>query len=128
MHERIKEHGILFSYKNSLEFKFIIVVQCDLLVNHFLVFQAWEAPWLRANRRDVRSTGCNRVPAFQIPTNNRRKQDVASLIEERLKQTDMDNKPVGQCEVPGVPVLNKQAPKGEADILKITPTVTWCGV
>ena len=34
---------------------------------------------------------------------------------------------MGQCEVPGVPVLNKQAPKGEADILKITPTVTWCG-
>ncbi|XP_078348189.1 histone-lysine N-methyltransferase SETDB1-like isoform X2 [Oculina patagonica] len=74
--------------------------------------ESWEAPWLRANRRDARSTGYNRVPAFQIPTNNRRKQDVASLIQERLKQSDVNNKPVGQCEISGLPVLNKPAPKG----------------
>ena len=91
------------------------------LVNHcnsiwsltIFLFQTWEAPWLRTNRRDVRSTGYNRVPAFQFPTNNRRKQDVASLIEERLKQNDAGTFSGGQSDNPGLPVLSKAAPKGE---------------
>ncbi|KAJ7373631.1 Histone-lysine N-methyltransferase [Desmophyllum pertusum] len=76
------------------------------------LYNAWEAPWLRTNRRDARSTGYNRVPAFQIPANNRRKQDVASLIQERLKQNNVDKMPVGQCEGPGLPVLSKPTVKG----------------
>ncbi|XP_022793784.1 uncharacterized protein LOC111332656 [Stylophora pistillata] len=74
--------------------------------------QTWEAPWLRAKNRDVRSVDYNRVPAFQIPTNDRRKQDAATLIAERLKQHEPENRPVGQGALAGLPVPRKQAPKG----------------
>ncbi|XP_074605826.1 histone-lysine N-methyltransferase SETDB1-like isoform X4 [Acropora palmata] len=75
------------------------------------IYDSWEAPWLRANRRDARSTGRARVPAFQIPVNSKQKQDAASLIQERLKQRE--KKKPGVSEAPGYPALSsKPAIKG----------------
>ena len=91
------------------------IFNCSFDVICLFISQAWEAPWLRANRRDARSTGSNRIPAFQIPANSRRKQDVASLIQERLNQNDLDKSIMGECQVDGCPVvLSKPAPKGES--------------
>ena len=78
-----------------------------------IISQAWEAPWLRTNRRDVRSTGSARIPAFQMPANKGQKQDAAALIEERLKQSQ--EKSLGESESPGYSVVSsKPSIKGES--------------
>ncbi|XP_068673501.1 histone-lysine N-methyltransferase SETDB1-like isoform X1 [Montipora foliosa] len=70
------------------------------------LYNAWEAPWLRTNRRDVRSTGSARIPAFQMPANKGQKQDAAALIEERLKQSQ--EKSLGESESPGYSVVSSK--------------------
>lgn len=77
--------------------------------------QSWEAPWLRTNRRDVRATGRERIPAFNIPTNSQHKQDAASLIQLRLNQSSLEKGTLRdqQCETPNYSVVSsKSAPKG----------------
>lgn len=85
------------------------------LVHFNQSLQSWEAPWLRTNRRDVRGSGRERIPAFNIPTNSQHKQDAASLIQLRLNQSSLEKGTLRdqQCETPNYSVVSsKSAPKG----------------
>ena len=85
------------------------------LVHFNQSLQSWEAPWLRTNRRDVRGTGREKIPAFNIPTNSQHKQDAASLIQLRLNQSSLEKGTLRdqQCETPNYSVVSsKSAPKG----------------
>ena len=101
--------------------KTLLIIYCSetcsapQLVHFNQSLQSWEAPWLRTNRRDVRGTGRERIPAFNIPTNSQHKQDAASLIQLRLNQSSLEKGTLRdqQCETPNYSVVSsKSAPKG----------------
>ena len=101
--------------------KTLLIIYCSetcsapQLVHFNQSLQSWEAPWLRTNRRDVRGTGRERIPAFNIPTNSQHKQDAASLIQLRLNQSSLEKGALRdqQCETPNYSVVSsKSAPKG----------------
>ncbi|XP_073245234.1 histone-lysine N-methyltransferase SETDB1-like isoform X3 [Porites lutea] len=94
-----------------------VPVESDQMINSLASHknESWEAPWLRTNRRDVRGTGRERIPAFNIPTNSQHKQDAASLIQLRLNQSSLEKGALRdqQCETPNYSVVSsKSAPKG----------------
>lgn len=101
--------------------KTLLIIYCSetcfaiQLIHFNQSLQSWEAPWLRTNRRVVRGTGRERIPAFNIPTNNQHKQDAASLIQLRLNQSSLDKGTLRdqQRETPNYSVFSsKSAPKG----------------
>lgn len=101
--------------------KTLLIIYCSetcsapQLVHFNQSLQSWEAPWLRTNRRDVRGSGRERIPAFNIPTNSQHKQDAASLIQLRLNQSSLEKGTLRdqQCETPNYSVVSsKSAPKG----------------
>ena len=101
--------------------KTLLIIYCSetcfaiQLVHFNQSLQSWEAPWLRTNRRDVRGSGRERIPAFNIPTNSQLKQDAASLIQLRLNQSNLEKGTMRdqQCETPNYSVVSsKSAPKG----------------
>lgn len=106
---------------DSPRIKTLLIIYCSetclapQLVHFNQSLQSWEAPWLRTNRRDVRATGRERIPAFNIPTNSQHKQDAASLIQLRLNQSSLDKGTLRDqhFEPPNYSVVSsKSAPKG----------------
>lgn len=106
---------------DSPRIKTLLIIYCSetclapQLVHFNQSLQSWEAPWLRTNRRDVRATGRERIPAFNIPTNSQHKQDAASLIQLRLNQSSLDKGTLRDqhFETPNYSVVSsKSAPKG----------------